>query len=168
MTQVLSYCGQEVYQHDRDHFLSTLFIPMEHREAFFCLYALNLELARVRELVSEEMIGHIRYAWWAESVEEIYNGGKAKGQPVLQALEQCRIPQSVVMPLIIRYREHFPEMPCDIGDTLDQLAATLVQSLCPEALRVWTKASTLIRTHRQRHGRRLRPWLILKLLIINI
>jgi phytoene/squalene synthetase len=164
----LSYCGQEVYVNDRDHFLRCLFIPEDQREAFFCLYALNIELARVHTVVSEEMIGHIRYAWWFEAVEEIYETGKAKGQPVLQALEQLKLPQSVVTPLIIRYREHFPEIPCDIDEIVDTLALDLVRQRCPEMEARWVTVEQLIAKHRQRFGRRFHVWLIFKLLIKNI
>lgn len=168
MKQALSYCANEVHAHDRDHFLRCLFIPAEHREAFFCFYALNLELVRVHHVVSEEMIGHIRYAWWFEAVEEIYTTGKAKGQPVLQALEQLKLPQTLVMPLIIRYREHFPEMPCDMQEVLDTQALALVRALCPEAELTWSKAQTILSRHRARYGRRFHVLLVVKLLISSL
>ena len=168
MKPSLSYCGQEVYANNRDHFLRCLFIPQDQREAFFCLYALNIELARIHTVVSEEMIGHIRYAWWFEAMEEIYETGKAKGQPVLQALEQLKLPQALVTPLIIRYREHFPEIPCDIGNILDALALDLVRQRCPESETRWVKNQTLIARHRARYGKRFYPLLVIKLMIYNI
>jgi len=161
----LSYCGAEVHSHDRDHFLATLFIPVQHREAFFCLYALNLELARIHTLVSEEMIGHIRYAWWQEAIEEIYSGGKVKGQPVLQALAEVRLPQELVMNLVTSYREHFPLMPPDVEAMLERMTLELIQALCPEAERGWRKAWAVIAGHRERYGKGWNGWLVVKLLI---
>ena len=161
MKPTLSYCGMEVYKYDRDRFLAALFIPAPSREAFFCFCALNLELARIPELVSEEMIGHIRYAWWQESIEEIYSGGKAKGQPVLRALAETKLPQHVVMKLVTSYREHFPNPPPHV----DAIFQSLLQKLCPEAEKSWRKAGGIIAGHRKRYGQKWNGWLMMKLLI---
>lgn len=70
----LSYCASEVRRHDPDRFLCALFAPADRREDLLALYAFNLELARVREQVTEKMLGRIRLQWWREAVEEIYTG----------------------------------------------------------------------------------------------
>src|SRR5882724_8075260 len=82
----LSHCAEEIRRHDRDRFLAALFVPVEQREALFAACALNIELARIRTAVSEEMLGHIRQAWWEEAVEALYVGAPPRGQPVLLAL----------------------------------------------------------------------------------
>jgi phytoene synthase len=53
----LSYCAQEVREHDHDRYLTALFAPAAHREAVFALYAYNAEVARTREAVSEPILG---------------------------------------------------------------------------------------------------------------
>ncbi len=70
----LSYCAVEVRRHDPDRFLCALFAPADRREDLFALCAFSLELARVREQVSEPMLGRIRLQWWRDAVEEIYSG----------------------------------------------------------------------------------------------
>src|SRR5579864_8087467 len=106
----LSYCAQEVYRHDRDRFLLSLFVPTVRRETLLALYALNVELARVHAAISEEMIGHIRYAWWQEALEALYAGGRISGHPVLEALAPAihggHIPSEALMPLVESYRAH--------------------------------------------------------------
>ena len=164
MKPTLSYCGTEVYKDDRDRFLAALFIPAPSREAFFCLCALNLELARIPTIVSEEMIGHIRYAWWQESIEEIYSGGKVKGQPVLRALAETKLPQHVVMKLVTIYRDSFPESPPDV----DAIFQSLVQTLCPEAEKSWRTAQSIIRKHRYLYDNRREMRLNFKLLIAGM
>jgi phytoene synthase len=82
----LSHCASLVREHDYDRYLSTLFAPQEVREAWFALFAFNHEIATIPELVSEEMIGFMRFAWWREALDEIYAGGAVRKHPVAQAL----------------------------------------------------------------------------------
>jgi len=58
-----------VRRHDPDRFLTALFAPPERRDALLTLYALNHELARAREVVSEPPLALIRLQWWREVVE---------------------------------------------------------------------------------------------------
>ncbi len=59
---------------DRDRFLCTQFAPAERREALFALYAFNLEVARIPELVHEPILGHVRLQWWRDTIAAIYEG----------------------------------------------------------------------------------------------
>ena len=61
-------------RHDRDRFQTALFAPAEPREALFALYAFNYEIARVREVVREPMLGQIRLQWWREVIHAAYAG----------------------------------------------------------------------------------------------
>lgn len=72
--QALSYCAAEVRRHDPERFLAAVFAPAERRESLFALYAFNLEIAKIRELVSEPMLGEIRLQWWRDAIAEIYDG----------------------------------------------------------------------------------------------
>ncbi len=85
----LSYCAQQVRRLDHDRFLTALFAPADRREALFALYAFNSEVARVREAVSEPMIGRIRLQWWREAIEEIYAGGAVREHAVATALAEA-------------------------------------------------------------------------------
>jgi phytoene/squalene synthetase len=58
----LSPLAALVRQCDRDRFQAALFAPAAQRETLFALYAFNYEIARVREIVSEPMLGQIRLA----------------------------------------------------------------------------------------------------------
>jgi phytoene synthase len=61
-------------QNDRERFQTALFAPASRRESLFALYLFNYEMARIRELVSEPLLGRIRLQWWRDSVAEIYDG----------------------------------------------------------------------------------------------
>ncbi len=85
MTHSLSYCGEQVRSHDPDRFLTCLFAPADKREGLFALYAFNIELSRIRETVTEPMMGQIRLQWWREAIADLYEG-RVRGHQVLQAL----------------------------------------------------------------------------------
>lgn len=75
-----------VRRHDRDRFQTALFAPAEHRESLFALYAFNYEVARVRETVSEPLLGQIRLQWWREIIAAAFEGGPVRHHIVVEAL----------------------------------------------------------------------------------
>lgn len=82
----LSYCAQAVRAEDYPHYLATLFVPALAREAVFALLAWNLEVSKIAGSVSEPMIGHIKFAWWREALDDLFAGKPMHGHPVLEAL----------------------------------------------------------------------------------
>src|SRR5579862_9662370 len=85
MQDAFAYCGELVRTADRDRFLSSLFAPAELRPALHALYAFNVEIARVRDVVREPLPGEIRLQWWSD----VINGeraGEASANPVASAL----------------------------------------------------------------------------------
>ena len=66
MQQAFAHCEALVRAADRDRFLATLFAPRERRGALFALYAFNVEIARVREVVRDPVAGEIRLQWWSD------------------------------------------------------------------------------------------------------
>lgn len=165
----LSYCAHEVYTHDRDLFLRSLFVPGPARESLLTVYALIVELEKIRGIVSEEMIGHIRLAWWQENIEALYAGKGAHGQPVLEALGPLiasgQLPADVLMKLIEAYRTHFPELPVDREELVRTVSLVMLDSTLQPA---WSKADRVICGHGRRFGRRFRFWLIIKLLTVSV
>lgn len=77
------YCAAEVRRHDRDRYLAALFAPDPERRALVALYAFNLEIAKVREAVTEPMLGEIRLQWWREALEGIAAGTPRRHAVVL-------------------------------------------------------------------------------------
>jgi phytoene synthase len=69
-----AYCAAEVRRFDHDRYLAALFAPADRRRALMALYAFNLEVAKVREVVSEPLIGRMRLQWWRERMDDIYAG----------------------------------------------------------------------------------------------
>ncbi len=79
------YCMELVRTYDKDRYLATLFAPVAKRPSLFALYALNIEIARIREVVTEPNLGEIRLRWWADGIDSIF-ADETFGHPVLKAL----------------------------------------------------------------------------------
>ncbi|HEY4470382.1 MAG TPA: phytoene/squalene synthase family protein [Stellaceae bacterium] len=75
-----------VRRHDRDRYQTALFAPAERRQALLALHAFNYEIARVREIVSEPMLGQIRLQWWREVLDGAYAGMPPRQHPVVLPL----------------------------------------------------------------------------------
>jgi len=85
MQDAFAHCGALLRAADKDRFLTSLFAPAEHRDALFALYAFNVEVARVREVVREPVAGEIRLQWWSD----VFDGarrGEVAAHPVAAAL----------------------------------------------------------------------------------
>ena len=70
----LDFCARAVRAADYDRYLTTLFAPTDARAALLALYAFNLEIARIREHVSEPLLGEVRLQFWRDVIGEIYAG----------------------------------------------------------------------------------------------
>ncbi len=79
------HCQELVAKADKDRFLSCLFAPQDARPHLFALYAFNVEIARIREAVSEPQLGLVRQQWWLDTIDGIY-AGRTPDHPVAQAL----------------------------------------------------------------------------------
>jgi phytoene synthase len=76
----------DVRRHDRARFLAALFAPEPARGHLVALYAFNLEIAKVRAVVSNPMLGEIRLQWWRDALDEIEAGAPPRAHDVVLAL----------------------------------------------------------------------------------
>jgi 15-cis-phytoene synthase len=93
--QAAEFCAELVRSHDFARYASTLFVPAEQRRALFAIYAFNVEISRVREVVSQPLPGEIRLQWWTDMLAGEGHGG-VEGNPVAAelnlAIQTCRLP----------------------------------------------------------------------------
>ena len=68
------HCAFQVRKYDYERYFSALLGPSEVRRGLFALYAFNIELASIRERVTESLLGEIRLEWWRNNIKEIYAG----------------------------------------------------------------------------------------------
>ena len=59
---------------DFDRYLCALFAKKAERDSLFSLIVFNSEIAKIRTLVNEPLIGRMRLQWWRDAIEGIYKG----------------------------------------------------------------------------------------------
>jgi NADH dehydrogenase [ubiquinone] 1 alpha subcomplex assembly factor 6 len=99
----LSPLAALIRRYDRDRYQTALFAPSDRREALFALYAFNYEIARVREAVTQPMLGQIRLQWWREAVAAAYGEAPPHQHVVAE-------PLAIVIRDFVLSREHFDRM----------------------------------------------------------
>lgn len=72
--------------HDYDRFLAIQLAPRHKRAALYIVTAFYIEVARIREMVNEPIIGHMRLAWWREALDALVQGKPARNHPVILSL----------------------------------------------------------------------------------
>ena len=87
MSATPTYISDLVTKDDHDRFLTAVLAPPAQRDGVMALYAFNVEVAKVRESVSENLIGRMKLQWWRDVVAAVYDGGTVpQGNPVVEAL----------------------------------------------------------------------------------
>jgi len=93
--QAAEFCADLVRGHDFTRYASTLFVPAAQRRPLLALYAFNVEISRIRELVSQPLPGEVRMQWWTDMLAGEGHGG-IEGNPVAAelklAIRNCRLP----------------------------------------------------------------------------
>jgi phytoene synthase len=74
-----------VRRQDQDRYWAALLAPPQQRAHLLALYAFNIELGRIAELVREPRLGEIRLQWWREAL-----GDGGSGHPVAEAFAAAR------------------------------------------------------------------------------
>ncbi len=98
----IEYCLAQIRRYDRDRTLTVLAAPRAAAADLAVLYAFNLEIALVRDSVTEPMLGRIRLQWWREALAEVFEG-RPRRHAVLESLAalHARAPLS---------RQHFERL----------------------------------------------------------
>ena len=90
----LSYAAEQVRRYDHDRFLTAIFAPASTRENLYALYAFNIEIAKVREVVTEPLIGQMRLQWWRDTLDKLFAGGTvahAVAGPLGRVIAEARL-----------------------------------------------------------------------------
>jgi phytoene synthase len=97
------HCDEAIRAGDRDRWLANLLAPADKRLHLSALYAFNLEIARVRELVSGPLPGEIRLQWWRDALE---NGARGDVQahpvaaPLIDTIRRFGLPRQAFLDLV--------------------------------------------------------------------
>lgn len=103
LLQAYAHCDALLRRDDPDRWLASLLLPAEPRPHVHALYAFGFEIARVRRLVSEPLLGEIRFQWWREVLAG-ERESEAEAHPVAAALRdtiaRCDLPMGPLLALI--------------------------------------------------------------------
>lgn len=143
-----SILAEMLRKDDRDRYLTALLAPPDAQQGLLALYAFNLEIARVRETVSEELIGRMRLQWWRDRLDGFYAGKPAedgvKGHPLAEpltwAVHRFDLDRSALDDLInAREADLVDEQPAGLAD-LESYAKKTAAPVVTLALRILGQA----------------------------
>ncbi|XP_004680071.1 PREDICTED: NADH dehydrogenase (ubiquinone) complex I, assembly factor 6 [Condylura cristata] len=66
------YCLDLLRKRDYEGYLCSLLFPAKSRSSAFALRAFNVELAQIKDSISEKTIGLMRMQFWKKTVDDIY------------------------------------------------------------------------------------------------
>ena len=110
----IEFCRVQFKKDEPEKYFVSLFAPKTVQGSLWSIFAFNSELSRIKNSVTEPMIGRIRLQWWRESLEKLEenNGG---GHYILEALQtllaQKVIELSELMSLLDAREIEFDETP---------------------------------------------------------
>jgi phytoene synthase len=131
LRQDAEFCADLVRSHDFARYASTLFVPAGQRRALLAIYAFNVEISRVREMVSQPLPGEIRLQWWTDMLAGEGHGG-VEGNPVAAelnlAIRDCGLPVELLSRLVDEhqfdlYNDPMPTMAALEGHVQDTTSA---------------------------------------------
>lgn len=85
-----AFCAELVRTHDFDRYASTLFVAADKRRALLALYAFNVEITRVRDLVKQPLPGEIRLQWWTDMLAGMGHGDVDQNPVAAELLQAIR------------------------------------------------------------------------------
>jgi 15-cis-phytoene synthase len=142
-SDAFAHCEALVRTADRDRYLASLFAPPGRRGALCALYAFNLEIARVREVVREPLAGEIRLQWWSDALAGTA-AGEVAANPVAAALlatvDRHRLPKERLAGLIEARRFDLHDAPMRGLDELESYADNTAGTLISLAAQVLVDA----------------------------
>ncbi|MCH2548057.1 MAG: squalene/phytoene synthase family protein [Alphaproteobacteria bacterium] len=125
-TDHCDYCTQQVMKHDRERMLCMMMSPQPARAALVSLLAWNLEIAKISEIASEDMVGLIRFQWWRDAIEEIYAEKTPRQHAVVltiaETIRKHQLAQADLMEIIDIREADLDRAPFENLEALDNYA----------------------------------------------
>ena len=102
--QDITIFRDELRSLDGDLFLCHLFTPDERRTDMLTLYSIYADSARIPFIVSEPMLGTIRYQWW----RDVIDGKHLDTAPISGFLNSSSLPRDLLHKLCLLYTSPSP------------------------------------------------------------
>ena len=123
MAAAYARAAETVQSADRDRYVADLFAPEPFRKHLFALHAFNAEVARVRDVVSDPMLGEIRLQWWRDAILNGAGGGHPVATALNATIAKFKLPKAAFQRLLDArlfdlYDDPMPTLN-DLGSPLD-------------------------------------------------
>ncbi len=90
-----------VQTNDSDRYFATLFAPEGRRKYLFALYAFNIEIARVRDLISQPLPGEVRLQWWRDVISaDDANSAHPLAAALIDTIKQNKLPVQALLNML--------------------------------------------------------------------
>ncbi|CAD5124198.1 DgyrCDS12498 [Dimorphilus gyrociliatus] len=130
----IDYCIDLVKQHDYETYITTLLLPQEARIPVFGLRALNVEIAKVPDSVTDKNTGKTRLIFWGNCIKST-SQGKPPKTPVASLLSKVlasyKLPEDRLLDLVTAREIHFssqlPETIADIENYAKNTTSNLLE-----------------------------------------
>ncbi|KAI6014862.1 hypothetical protein PISMIDRAFT_400767, partial [Pisolithus microcarpus 441] len=87
ISEAADYCKDFVRKHDYESFLTSQLYPQLYRPGYYALRAFYIELATIKEAVSQTTLGQGRLVFWRNAIKDIFKNAPPR-HPVAIALHQ--------------------------------------------------------------------------------
>nr|XP_060466914.1 NADH dehydrogenase (ubiquinone) complex I, assembly factor 6 isoform X1 [Panthera onca] len=126
------YCMELLRKRDYEGYLCSLLLPADSRSSAFALRAFNVELAQVKDSVSEKTIGLMRMEFWRKTVDDIYSDNPPQ-QPVAielwKAVKRHNLTKRWLMKIIDEREKNLDDKPYRNIQELENYAENTQSSL---------------------------------------
>jgi phytoene/squalene synthetase len=120
-------------EEDYERYLLSLFAPASAQPHLWSLLCFAVEIARIPEIVSQEMVGLIRLAWWRERLDEAYAGQPLPTHDILHGiaafLRACNPPRAWFDAMITARQEQLGRTEWESFDVFERFARDTAGSL---------------------------------------
>ena len=134
-----AFCANLVRGGDFERYAATLMVAPELRRALLAVYAFNLEIARIREQISQPLAGEIRLQWWSDLLAGAAHG-EAAANPVaaelLTTIERHGLPREAFERMIEAHRFDLYDEPMQTDAELEAYVLGTASTLFDLAARV--------------------------------
>jgi 15-cis-phytoene synthase len=148
------FCADLVRSHDFARYAASLFMPANQRRALLSLYAFNVEIARVRDQVSQPLPGEMRLQWWTDMLEGAGHGdvgGNPVASELLLVVRDFRLPIEPLSRLVEEHQFDLYNDPMPSMAALEGYVTDTCSALFSLAARIVARPSEAI-DHLARHA----------------
>ncbi|XP_055343788.1 NADH dehydrogenase (ubiquinone) complex I, assembly factor 6-like [Paramacrobiotus metropolitanus] len=136
------YCIASVKKSDYENYLCTLLLPAPVRSTAFAIRAFNVELAQIRDVISDHRIGKMRLQFWKDALERIYSGNPPQtpvAQELYRAVQKTPMSKASLRDLIDAREESLHNKPFRSVDAVEAYSLKAISpafNLLLEAMKV--------------------------------